>query len=279
MVANELVLGVNELQDGSAASAVEDISREFEKLRHAATVLGLPNPNSINWTLVVLSTSDFAATQKRINKLIEECRQSDEQRFGPATTETIDVIETFCSMHLGANLRKAFLNGLVDIDDDSERRYHRVDTLVHEFCKLFGKSGVPEYCLGVVSFPEFLEVKISSTAGEQQIYYQNCSKVRLHRQVGSRYFVSAANGCKILYLRNAAIEYLKFTGKNAGNKLKRDVLHKLQDPVELSYLKADSLMYYHIYGDLYMLSKSKELGLTALSMNQHYLELQLICQK
>ena len=80
-------------------------------------------------------------------------------------------------MHLGANLRKAFFNGLVDIDDDSERRYHRVDTLVHEFCQIFRKSGVPEYCLGVVSFPEFLEVKISSTAGEQQIYYRNCSKV------------------------------------------------------------------------------------------------------
>lgn len=275
VVANDLVLGVNELQDGSAASAIEDISREFERLRHAATVLGLPNPNSINWTLVVSSTSDSAATQKRINKLIEECRENDEQRFGAATTETIDIVETFCSMHLGINLRKAFLNGLVNFDDDNERRYHRVDTLVHEFCKLFGKSGVPEYCSGVVSFPEFLEVKVSSTAGEQQTYYRNCSKVRLHRQVGSRYFVSAANACKILYLRNAAIEYLKFTGKDAGNKLERDVLCKLQDAVELSYLKADSLMYYHIYGDLYMLSKSKELGLSALSMNQHYLELKL----
>ena len=272
VVANDLVLGVNELQDGSAASAIDDISREFERLRHAARMLGLPNPNSINWTLVVSSTSDSAATQKRINKLIEECRQSDEQRFGPATTETIDVIETFCSMHLGVNLRKAFLNGLADIDDDSERRYHRVDTLVHEFCKLFGTSGVPEYCSGVVSFPEFLQVKISSG---QQTYYNNCSKVRLHRQVGSRYFVSAANACKVLYLRTAAIEYLKFTGKDAGNKLERDVLLKLQHSVELSHLKADSLMYYHIYGDLYMLSKSKELGLSAYSMNQQYLELQL----
>ena len=33
-------------------------------------------------------------------------------------------------------------------------------------------------------------------------------------------------------------------------------------------------MYYHIYGDLYMLSKSNDLGLSVLSMNQHYLELQ-----
>lgn len=275
VVANDLVFGVNELQDGSAASAIDDISREFERLRHAASILGLPNPNSINWTLIVSSTSDSAATQKRINKLIEECRQSDEQRFGPATTETIDLIETFCSMHLGVNLRKSFLNGLVDIDDESERRYHRVDTLVHEFCKLFGTSGVPEYCSGVVSFPQFLQVKISSTSGEQQTYYRNCSKVRLHRQVGSRYFVSAANACKVLYLRNAAIDYLKYTGKDVGNKLERDVLLKLQDPVELSHLKADSLMYYHIYSDLCMLSKSKELGLSALSMNQHYLELQL----
>ena len=44
-----------------------DISREFERLQHAATVLGLPNPNSINWTLVVSSTSDSAANQKRID--------------------------------------------------------------------------------------------------------------------------------------------------------------------------------------------------------------------
>lgn len=167
----------------------------------------------------------------------------------------------------------AFLNGLVDSDNDDERRYHRVDTLVHEFCKLFGKSGVPEYCSGIVSFPEFLEVKVSSITGEQQIYYRNCSNVRLHRQIGSRYFVSAANACKILYLRNAAIEYLKFTGKDAENKLERDVMCKLQDPIKLAYLKADSLMYivYHIYGDLYMLSKSKELGKTAFSMNKHYL--------
>lgn len=278
VVANNLVLSVNELQDGSAVSAVDDISREFEKLRHAASMLGLPNPNSINWTLVVSSTSDSAATQKRVNKLIEERRQTDEERFGPASIETIDVIETFCSMHLGVNLREAFLNGLVDANEENptcERKYHRVDTLVHEFCKLFETLGVPEYCLGVVSFPEFLEVNISSSSGRQQTYYRNCSKIRLHRQVGSRYFVSAANASKALYLRNAAIEYLKFTGKDAGNKLERDVLVKLQDPIELSHLKVDSLMYYHIYSDLYMLSKSKELGLSAFSMNQHYLELQL----
>ena len=196
VVANNLVLGVNELQNGSAVSAVDDISREFEKLRHTASMLRQPNPNSINWALVVSSTSDSAATQKRVNKLIEEHRQSDEERFGPATIETIDLIETFCSMHLGVNLRKAFLNGLVDADEENSTCERRVDTLVHEFCKLFGTSGVPEYCSGVVSFPVFLEVKISSSSDQQQTYYRNCLKIRLHRQVGSRYFVSAANACK-----------------------------------------------------------------------------------
>ena len=110
-------MGVNELQDGSAASAIDDISREFEKLRSAASMLGLPNPNSINWTLVVSSQSDSAACQKLMNRLIEDCRQRDEERFGPVTIETIDVIETFCSMHLGINLKKAFFVGINSFTD------------------------------------------------------------------------------------------------------------------------------------------------------------------
>ena len=58
--------------------------------------------------------------------------------------------------------------------------------------------------------------------------------------------MSAANACKILYLKNATIECLKFTGKDAGNKLERDVLRKIQDQIEFSYFKADSRMYYHM---------------------------------
>lgn len=53
---NGLVLGVNELADGKAITAVEDIYREFEKLRRVAEMLGLPNAHSINWTLVNYST-------------------------------------------------------------------------------------------------------------------------------------------------------------------------------------------------------------------------------
>ena len=68
VVANGIVLGVDELPDEKAISAIEDISKEFEKLRKIAQMLDLPNPNSINWTLVISSMSDSAATQKRINK-------------------------------------------------------------------------------------------------------------------------------------------------------------------------------------------------------------------
>lgn len=122
-------------------------------------------------------------------------------------------------MHLGVNLRKAFLSGMVPDNEDEgtcDRKYHRVDTLVHEFCKLLGKKGVSEYTLGVVSFPDFLALRSTDT------YYQCCSNI------GSRYFVSAANACKILFLKDAAIEFLKFTGKDTGNKFA-----KLQDPDEL----------------------------------------------
>ena len=286
VVVNDMVLSVNELPDGKANSAINDISREFEKLRTTARALGLSNAESINWTLIKSSTSDSASTQKKMNKLIDICRQEDEEKYGTSTaiSDTIDLVQNFCSMHLGINLRKAFLSGLMPHDDDNTdkpagRKHLSVDVLVHEFCKLFGRHGVPEYTCGVVSFPDFLNLMINddSVRGDKdQAYYRLCSSITLYRQVGSRYFVSAANACKILLIRQAAIEFLKFTRKHtSGNKLERDIYEKLQNSTEISQLKADGLMYYHVYSDLTILSKSNILGLSALSMNHHYLELQV----
>ena len=108
---------------------------------------------------------------------------------------------------------------------EQDERYHRVDTVGYECCKLFGKTGVPEYTCGVLSFPDFLELQITTT-DEERAYYQACLKVTLHRQVGSRYFVSAVNATKILFL-------MKFTEKDiSGNKLERDVF----DMTPLSWL-------------------------------------------
>ena len=278
IVANDMVIGVNEVPDGRAVSAVNEISREFEKLRRIAEMLGLPNATSINWTLVKSSSSDSAASQKYFNKLVEEKRQEDEVKFGPAvcTQDTLDLVKTFCSLHLGVNLRKAFLSGTTETEQDEQHHVHMVDTFVYEFCKLFGKTGVPEYACGSLAFPDFLNLKLStcSTESKQHAYYLACTKVKLNRQVGNRYFVSAANAAKILFLKEAAIEFLEFTGKDrTGNKLERDVFTKLHDYSELAQLQADSLMYYHIYADVLMLSKSTDLDLSVLSMNQHYLEL------
>ena len=101
-----------------------------------------------------------------MNKLIEENRQKDEERFGPATctVEMLDLFKT-CSMHLGVNLRKAFLSGTMETEQDE--RCHRVDTFFHEFCELFGITGGPEYACGVLSFPDFLELQLCATKGDE----------------------------------------------------------------------------------------------------------------
>ena len=105
-------------------------------------------------------------------------------------------------------------------------------------------------------------------------YYQKCAKVKLDRQVGNGYFVTAANAGKVLFLREAAIGFLKYTGKENGNKLEHSIFQKLQDPRELAHLKADAIMFHHIYCDLVMLAKSNSLNKNVLDMNMHYMELQ-----
>ena len=215
-----MVLSVNNVTDGSANSMVEDISRELKKLRETAHALKLPNGSKINWTLIVSSSSDSASTQKRFNKLLDEQRAKDVEKFGEVCPEAFDLVESFCSMHLGVNLRRAFLNGIrcvASTDSSSTQpKDHPVDVFVHEFCKLFGRHGVPEYGLGVLAFPHFLEQP------SENMYYQICAKVRLDRQVGSRYSVTASNAGKILLLRRAALDFLLFSGKSNGNRLEQE---------------------------------------------------------
>ena len=253
---------------------IDDITRELKRLRDIAQKLKLPNPESINWTMIVSSTSDSAATQKRLNKLIEECREADENQFGPSTAASMDLVENFCSMHLTINLRKAFLNGIGSITDYRQR--HLIDVIVHEFCKLFGRHGVPEYSSGA-TFADFLALMShDAETAELRSSYQSCASITLERQVGSHYFVSAANAVRIIFLKEAALHFLKYTVKiETGNKLESSVKEKLADPTVIACLKADSFMYYHAYADLVMLSKSTELDQSAFDMNAHYLELQI----
>ena len=133
------LLSLNVFPDGVAEAAIEDVSKELEKLRTMATALKLTHASSINWTIFSSMTSDSASAQKRCTKLMKDYQDLDRKRFGQAGPEAIDIIENFCAMHLGCNLRKAFFS---ETNIVSSREYHSVDVFVHEFCKLFGRYGV-----------------------------------------------------------------------------------------------------------------------------------------
>ena len=55
---------------------------------------------------------------------------------------------------------------------------------------------------------------------EVSTYYQACLDMSLNCQIGSRYFVTAANAMKIMFLKDCAICFLKFTFRDTkGNNL------------------------------------------------------------
>ena len=219
---NGMVISVNELPDGTADAVIEDVSKELTKLREMACSLRLPNADAINWSLVSSSTSDSAATQKRFNRLMKEQKEADVERFGETCADdAIEILENFCAMHLGTNLRKAFLSatkevGVTDQETCGGRDYHPADVLVHECCKLIGRHGTPEYGSGVLEFPDFLDIMIAdstSTLSEDDLaYYRTCRDITLSRQVGSRYFVTASNASKLFFLKDAVINFLDYTG-------------------------------------------------------------------
>ncbi len=83
-----------------------------------------------------------------------------------------------------------------------------IDTFVHEFAKQFGGHGTPEYCVGNVKFPDFIQMQ-STQSSEDFEYHAECSRKHQQRQVGSRYFVPAANASKALFLARAVLQFLK----------------------------------------------------------------------
>ena len=86
---NNMVLSCNVLPDGAAETAIEDVSKELEKLRKMATALKLTHADSINWTIFSSITSDSASAQKRCAKLMRNCQDLDRKRFGQAGPEAL----------------------------------------------------------------------------------------------------------------------------------------------------------------------------------------------
>lgn len=105
--------------------------------------------------------------------------------------------------------------------------------------------------------------------------YHICKQIKMDRQVGSRYFVTAANSGKVLLLPQSTIDFLSFTGKEIGNQLEQTVYQNFHKGAELAHLRADALMFHHVYSNLVMLAKSTKLDKNVLEMNKHYLELQV----
>ena len=76
---------------------------------------------------------------------------------------------------------------------DKEREHNQTDNFIHKFTKLFSQHGVPEYCVGVLQLSDYIQLQLEQEKDPEKIYYQECESITFERQVGSRYFVSAAN--------------------------------------------------------------------------------------
>ena len=198
------------------------------------------------------------------------------ERFGQTSVDdALKILENFCAMHRGTTSRKAFLSAIKEAsatDNESCMGREYADVLVRECCKLIGKHGTPEYGSGVLEFPDFLDVVLanSTLTKDYVVYYNAFRNITLDWQVGSHYFITASNAAKLFYLKDAVIQFLKYTGKSGGNGLESEVYTKLK---KNEHLTVDGLMFYHIYSDLMALAKSNTLSKSAFDMTYHYLEL------
>ena len=104
------------------------------------------------------SMSDGASTQKLFNKLVQEkieAEQKDSVHATIPTNDTKNLLQLFCGMHLGVNLRAAQVKATSEL---LSGRSVGVDSVVHATCKLLGHLGTnPEYGRGVQAFPEYVQ--------------------------------------------------------------------------------------------------------------------------
>ena len=284
LLVNGIVLGVRDVNDGSAHCAFEALNAELSKVDSTTSDFNIEH--------IVSSTSDAAATQTKFTHLLEK-------EIGR------EVVTNKCSMHLGVNLRAAQVKAASSVDFDSVSRAHSecsnsendtsddeyddsdadpdsdsvvvnrdIDLFVHETAKLFGHLGTPEYAHGACSFRIFLVRKAEESTGEEKAYYESAQKVTLERQIGSRYYVTSRNAGRIHFLCRAMIAFLHERQLvKSLNRLESTCLLKLRDPIIIATLKLEGLMFDKVYADLMTLVKSTELNKSSLDMIIHYEEL------
>ena len=144
---NGVALGIHDVPDGSAQSALNDMEEEITQLATIAEKCGC-SAGDITLAKVVSSTSDGAATQSRLNKLLEEkinTGSSDELR---------KQIENRCAMHLGVNLRLAEISGIRKFLHESHDSPVDIDKIVHQVVKLVGHAcWNPRVCTWCAKIP------------------------------------------------------------------------------------------------------------------------------
>ena len=242
---NGIVLGISDVADGSSQTALRE---ELQKL---------DGVEADDIKRIVSSTSDGAATQSMLNRLLE-VNTMKEQR---------SIVENKCAMHLGVNLRQAQVKAMSamssivkddhvaiqkcnnsvsaeeSLDDELHRKmgrqYNDIDVFVHEICKAFGHLGTPEYGHGASTFRVFLASKILHTDKEQ--YYVDANEVYLERQVGNRYYVTSCNAGRIFW---ALIEFLNEQQHiKPLNHLESTCLQKLTDPLIIAKAHLEGLIF------------------------------------
>lgn len=263
-LANGMVLGVHDLPDGSAIATLEAIQTEMEAVKQIGEELGYCT-TGLTLAKVQSSTSDGAATQSKLNRLLQEEKDEGE------------LVDNKCAMHLGANIRTAQVAGIQQYNDEGKQERYEGDSFVHAAAKLIGQYGVPEYGQGG-KFKIFLMSKLKEN--NELDYYKEAVGIELARQVGSRYYVTAYNAGRLFYLAPAIIQFLhEQKVMKSLNQLEVEVEQKLQSERIKAELKVDGLFFDKVYADLMMLVKSTELDKSVLDMSTHYLELQVFLEE
>ena len=305
---NGLVCGVQNVHDGSAQVALDALKSELAKISETASKI-IPEENlKLDMSRIVSSTSDAASTQRKFTHLLEDdigkevienkCSMHLGVNLRKAQIEAVsqlahtkraenyhgsnsedDVSESDDNM-VSENVTLGDDVSVDETSDDEEKLdknssgiYHDIDLFVREIAKLFGHLGTPENADGA-SFRLFLAQRATECVGVEKEYYVNTQKVFLERQVGNRYYVTSCNAGRIYFLRKAMVAFLTEQKIiKSLNHLESACLKKLQDPLLLSNLQLEGLLFDKVYADLMMLVKSTDLCKSALDMNVHYFEL------
>ena len=304
---NGLVCGVHNVQDGSSQVALDALKSELAKISETASEV-IPKENlKLNMARIVSSTSDAAATQRKFTRLLEDYTGKEvventccmhlgvnlrvaqvkavsnlahaqpvmDDRKSGSEDETSDLEDGNSEDEISkdGSFGDEISEDEMKLERNSNGSYHDIDLFVREIAKLFGHLGTPENADGA-SFRVFLAHRATECVGAEKEYYVNAQRIILERQIGSRYYVTSCNAGRIYFLSKAMVAFLMEQKMiKSLNRLESTCLKKLQDPLLLSNLQLEGLMFDKIYADLMMLVKSTDLNKSVLDMNAHCLEL------